>query len=216
VSLQLAPDANGVFVAFGDGWLMTFDLNTFEVMQELRHKTQLVAAAVTPDGRRIVSAGQDRSAFVWDKETGIPIARHIGGGDFGAVATSDRMIAVGDRAGDVLILELMGVDPGPRLVPLLKDGDRPFFICPYCASQSSVMAQAGDEVVCATCHQTLSIVQVPPCKALGLAAAAAADTELRDFIRSPLPQAPPPRSKRQGWLRRLLPWAFRTDSAVDR
>jgi WD40 repeat protein len=191
-TLQLTPDSAGVFVAFGDGSLITFDIDTFEVVQDLRHRTQLVDAVISPDGQRIVTVGQDRSALVWDKLTGVPLARYIGAGDFGAVAASDRLIAIGDSAGDVAILELMGVEPGPRIVPLLRDYDRQFWICPYCGTRSPAMSTGETDTNCDTCLRALRVAQVPPCKKPPLFAAVAAAGVLRDYIREP-PAPPPPR-----------------------
>lgn len=204
VSLQLTPDARGVFLAFGSGELTTFDLDTFALTQDLKHHTQVAAAVVTPDGRRIVSAGQDRSAFVWDIATGLPIARYIGGGDFGAVAASDRLIAVGDLAGDIVILELMGVDPAPRLVPLLQEENRTIWICPYCDARAPATSPAGSDVVCERCDRALRVVQVPPCRPRGPGEVAAMAIALKDIIREPPRPVPLTQPTLWAWLGKLV------------
>jgi WD40 repeat protein len=72
----------------------------------------VMGVAVTPDGRRIVSASWDRSLHVWDIEDGHLVASF--GTDSQLVACAvdhgGRRIAVGDRAGQVHLFCLEGVE----------------------------------------------------------------------------------------------------------
>ena len=47
----------------------------------MRHEGSVVAASFSPDGRRIVTASDDKTARVWDAESGKPVGepmRHEG------------------------------------------------------------------------------------------------------------------------------------------
>jgi hypothetical protein len=206
--MQLTPDSREVFLAFGDGWLTTFDLDTLSVTRDLRHCTQVASAVVTPDGRRIVSAGQDRTILVWDVASGTPIARFLGGGDYRAVDVSDRLIAVGGSAGGVLMLELEGADIGPRCVPLLEADRRRFWVCPYCKAESTAAAESATEALCGSCRRTLKLSPtLAPVRGRERSSRGIPPT-LGDFIGASSPPAGGPASREpRSWFRRLLmPW----------
>jgi len=64
--------------------------------------------AVTADGRRAVSASDDRSLILWDLETIKPLATFTGDGALvpAAIASDGRGIVTGDEAGTVHMLQL--------------------------------------------------------------------------------------------------------------
>jgi hypothetical protein len=49
-----------------------------EVLRMTGHANELTSVAVTPDGRRVVSASHDRTARAWDTSTGREVARFTG------------------------------------------------------------------------------------------------------------------------------------------
>ncbi|MFE8603751.1 AAA family ATPase [Archangium violaceum] len=77
--------------------------------------------AVTPDGRRVVSASEDRTLKVWEVETGRCLHTLHGVGAFHSVACTSQVICAGDVLGNVWILEMEsgvpGVNPAPTNTP---------------------------------------------------------------------------------------------------
>lgn len=63
------------------------------------------ACAVMPDGRRVVSASEDRTLKVWDLETCTCLVTHHGDAPYAAVATSATAIVAGDAAAGLWILD---------------------------------------------------------------------------------------------------------------
>ena len=74
--------------------------------------------AVTPDGRRAVSASEDKTLKVWDLEQGKCLATFsIDDSMYACVAALDGLTLVaGDKSGRIQCLRLEGVEPGPTLV----------------------------------------------------------------------------------------------------
>ena len=74
------------------------------------HSEKINAVAFTRDGRRAVSCSRDRSVRVWDLETGEEIAAFTADSALRslAIASNDDAVAVGDVAGRLHILRLVG------------------------------------------------------------------------------------------------------------
>ena len=70
---------------------------------------------MTPDGKRAVSASDDRTLKVWNLDTGELIVSITLDGSLQCVALSLDGVTVmaGDAAGSVYCLELMNVPPPP-------------------------------------------------------------------------------------------------------
>jgi len=64
-----------------------------------------MACAVTPDGRRVVSASWDKTLKVWDLETYACLVTHRGDAPYTAVATSATVIVAGDATGGLWFLD---------------------------------------------------------------------------------------------------------------
>ena len=79
------------------------------------HSRGISAVAVTPDGRRAVSASDDQTLKVWDLESGELVVTFSGDGAIYACAVApdggcpeDSIIVAGDRSGRVHFLRLVG------------------------------------------------------------------------------------------------------------
>ena len=71
--MTLALNAKGQTAALGlaNGRISTWDLKKkSEIKRWQAHKGRVSSLAVSPDGKRIVSCGEDSSAVVWDAESG--------------------------------------------------------------------------------------------------------------------------------------------------
>jgi len=63
------------------------------------------ACAVTPDGRRVVSASRDKTLKVWDLVTYVCLFTHHGDAAYTAVTANETSIVAGDAAGDIWFLD---------------------------------------------------------------------------------------------------------------
>jgi len=64
--------------------------------------------AITPDGRRVVSASYDRTLKIWDLETSACLHTHRGDTTYISVAATATAIVAGDDRGTVWFLEVTG------------------------------------------------------------------------------------------------------------
>jgi WD40 repeat protein len=69
------------------------------------HARDVTGCAVTPDGRRAVSASGDRTFKVWDLGTGQCLATVHGTGGFSGVAAVGELLCATDAACNLWILE---------------------------------------------------------------------------------------------------------------
>jgi len=91
--------------AFGDAF-GSWDLESGRALATLEgHASGVNACAVTPDGRRVVSASADKTLKVWDLETYACLFTHRGDAPYVAVAAGMAGIVAGDSAGGVWFLD---------------------------------------------------------------------------------------------------------------
>jgi WD40 repeat protein len=92
-----------------DGILKVWDLASGTEQRTLiGHGRPVLAVAVTPDGRQVVSASTDRTLNVWDLASGKFITTLVGDNNMLCVATiSGRRFVAGDAIGTVHVLELV-------------------------------------------------------------------------------------------------------------
>jgi len=94
-----------------------WELETGAELATLHHYTARVrACAVTPDGRRVVSASPDNTLKVWDLETGHSVETVYGAAPFLHVAiTPGGMICAGDSLGNVWMMDYaLAVEKRPK------------------------------------------------------------------------------------------------------
>ena len=72
--------SDGTFFVTGstDGIVRIFALDTFTLMHEMKHGSEINAVAISPNGREVVSAGEDHVLRVWDVETGVQLRELTG------------------------------------------------------------------------------------------------------------------------------------------
>ena len=90
-----------------------WDLESGQLVRTLEGHTDLVnAVAVTPDGRRAISASADHTLRVWDFESGNYIAAFTGEGPMlrCAIAPDGRTIIAREKSGRGHFLRLEGLD----------------------------------------------------------------------------------------------------------
>jgi WD40 repeat protein len=85
---------------------MVWDLEPGRAVATLAgHADRVAACAVTPDGRRVVSASHDKPHKVWDLETRACLLTHRANTVYSAVTTTATAIIAGDAAGTVWFLD---------------------------------------------------------------------------------------------------------------
>jgi WD40 repeat protein len=77
------------------------------------HARWVMAVAVTPDSRRVVSASVDQTLRLWDLEGGKEVATFTGesGINSCAVSPDGQTIIAGEYSGQVHLLRLVEADP---------------------------------------------------------------------------------------------------------
>jgi WD40 repeat protein len=110
-SVSVTADGRRAVSGSEDKTLRMWNLET-GASTVLQGQTDVVwSVSVTADGRRAVSGGRDRTLRVWNLETGACLAIARLSAPCDAVAATDgRLIVACTRTGEVLFLDLHGID----------------------------------------------------------------------------------------------------------
>jgi|GEM_PF-314625 len=133
--------------------------------------TSFSTLAVTPDGRNVVSTIDTNTLVVWDLNQGAVIARYTAEYAINTctIALDGLTIAAGDSSGQVHILRLENVMPGPPIVTAwnsLSQAGEHFrrrnknyaYGCPFCRRWSKISKSAlGNEFSCPKCSNLVKL-----------------------------------------------------------
>jgi len=157
----VSPDGTFIVSGGADRTMRIWDATTFRQRYLLKGHTDAVwGCAVSPDARFIASASWDRSLRVWSAESGREQMRLELPESLTALAFHPwrPVVAVGDHAGWLHRVELMGLDPGPVVVTAHEADDALFLQCPACRTVSPVAKTTLSHCLpCPTCGISLRL-----------------------------------------------------------
>jgi hypothetical protein len=164
-SVGVTPDGRRAVSGSGDNTLRVWDLESGECLRTLEgHSSSVDSVGVTPDGRRAVSGSDDNTLRVWDLESGECLCVSSSTAPFTSVAlkTAGNLICAGTSTGEVLFLELHGVQTGPVILTAANPQQ---VRCPACGQEfvparAVVAAIRGADAMglsseCPHCHDPL-------------------------------------------------------------
>ncbi len=132
--MALSPDGSRLAVGgpTADGNVRVYDTTTGKILLTLRGDYRVVSVAFSPDGRRLASAGYDRTVRLWDTTTGQEVLSLHGHKDIvGRVLFSrdGRRLASASADGTVRVWDASPFDEnaGPPHVRTLGGEDGEFF-----------------------------------------------------------------------------------------
>lgn len=117
------PGVLGLRIPDLDGSLKLWDLSTGTEMRALGGPQGWVAGcAVSPDGSLVVSAGADGSLRLWDPGSGRELAAMFLPAPLHSLALgpTGTLIACGDEAGTVHLVDVEGIEPGLPIRPVRR------------------------------------------------------------------------------------------------
>lgn len=164
-TLALAPDGQTLATAAASGEIVLWDVSTRSpVGQPWRHGGAVHALAFTPDGRWLISAGDDspRQIKIWDRQTGqvtteLPCGQGVALGL--SLSADGRWLTAGTSTGHVPLWELSPTNNGlaPRLVGEPRAHEAPVRSVCF-APQMPASSSAVDLVVTGSDDGTVSVI----------------------------------------------------------
>jgi WD40 repeat protein len=164
-----SPDGRRIVAAWGNATPIVLDLARGLARPLVGHAGRVTTCRFSSDGARVMTAGEDGTLWFWDVDTGAPLAAYepelrVTSAD---LAPDGLTCAVGTAGGELHLLRLEGVAPGPSIATLLTDRltlaqrlrlrrRMAYFTCPSCAAWfESSRTAAGREAVCPSCRARL-------------------------------------------------------------
>jgi hypothetical protein len=116
------------------------------------------AVAFTSGCRHVLTAGQDGTLRLWELGSGRQAACYSMPAAVAAVATRGRRVAIGDAAGNLSVLEMAGLDPGPPVVTVFRRRGELSFRCVGCGAESPALESwLGAETDCPRCAAAVAL-----------------------------------------------------------
>jgi len=121
-SCAYSPDGRVITSSSEDGSLKMWDASTGAQLATLAgHTSSVEAFAYSPDGRRIVSGSLDQTLKEWDLEAVSELSAFVMGAAISAVSMArPAMLVAGDQLGRIHTLQLVGFEPDPLFVTLVR------------------------------------------------------------------------------------------------
>ena len=157
----VSPDGTFIVSGGADGTVRIWDAESFRQRHLLKgHSEAVWGCAVSPDARVVASVSWDGSLRVWNAESGreqmrlqFPLSLH-------ALAFHPwrPVVALGDKAGWLHRVELVGLDPGPVVVTAYEADSALFLQCPACRAVGPVAETTlGHGLPCPACGMSLRL-----------------------------------------------------------
>jgi len=157
----VSPDGTFIVSGGADRTVRIWDAKTFRQRHLLKgHSDAVWGVAVSPDARVVASASWDGSLRVWSTESGREQMRFEHPVSLTALAFHPwrLVVALGDHAGWLHRVQLMGLDPGPVIVTAHEADGALFLRCPACRTMGTVAETTlGHGLPCPTCGISLRL-----------------------------------------------------------
>jgi WD40 repeat protein len=115
--VSVTPDGRRAVSGCRGRELRVWDLATGQCLLDLKgHRDVVWDVSITPDGRRAISVSRDRTLRAWDMATGACLAVVVG--LWTSVACAGPRFVAGTATGEVVRLDLRGIETGEPVAPL--------------------------------------------------------------------------------------------------
>jgi len=164
----MSPDGSRVISGGDDAVLRLWEPDSGKEVASFRgHKGRISACAMSPDGALVLSVSSDKTARVWNSGTGDchAVFRPPGSLQGLALHPSKPSMVCGDDGGALYWIDVVGIEYGPLIVPVITREDGSAFRCPACGLVSPVAESSiGRKIECVNgdCRARLKIVQPHP------------------------------------------------------
>lgn len=157
----VSPDGTFIVSGSADHTVRIWDACTFRQRHLLKgHSNEVWGCAVSPDARVVASTSWDGSLCVWSAETGRELMRLQLPVSLTALTFHPwrPVVALGDQAGWLHRVELMGLDPGPVIVTAHEADGALYLQCPACRTVGPVAETTlGHDLPCPACGISLRL-----------------------------------------------------------